>query len=173
MVVPLQGWPVLMAVGTVAGRPHPSLDYSASLRITPLQSGAGGWRSWGSGSHWVTGLGLSRLSALSSFSSLWAVSSEMGAGGGDGVLSFCVVGVDAWVGSDGASALTVGRVLDAGDVGVEVALPALPVLPLEVANCVLTSPALGCGCLTQVLPMGGDWVVLTVRERLGCWQGSR
>ena len=115
----------------------------------------------------MAGLGLSRLSALSSFSSLWAVSSEMGAGGGDGVPSSWLVGIDAWVDGDGASALTVGGVpvaVDAGDVGVEVAHPALPALPLEVADRVLTSPALGCSGLARVLPMGGDWVVLTVVE---------
>ena len=100
----------------------------------------------------------------------------MTAGGGDGVPSSWVVGVDIWVDGDRASALAVGGVpgaVDAGDVGVEVAHPALPVLPLEVADHVLTLPALGCGCLARVLPMGGNWVVLTVGERPWVLAGLR
>ena len=81
-------------------------------RVDLLPSGPVGRCSGGSGSHWVGGLVLSSFRARSSRRKLRAVSSDLVAGGGEGVLSSWVVGVEAgvgtWVSGGGVAASSSG-----------------------------------------------------------------
>ena len=154
----------------------------------------------GSGSHCATVLRRRRFSIWSAYWILRAVSSDLGAGGGDGVPSSCVagvvVGVDAWDRGDravtsppglqylllvtlaGGGALVNGLLggMAAGGVRVVGARPALMVVPLGLAGLALMSLAGGCCCLALVPLAAGCLVVGGERSWVlegSVWRGGR